>query len=43
MPYRVRGKTVQVRKAGRWRALKTHGSAAKAKRHARALNANVRQ
>jgi len=43
MPYKVLGKTVYVLKGGKWKALKTHESADKAKRHMRALYANVKE
>jgi len=42
MPYRARGNVVQVKRGDRWVVLKRHTSAAAAKRHARALSANVR-
>jgi hypothetical protein len=41
MPYKTTGKTVWVQRDGRWRVLKTHESAAKAKRHLTALRVNV--
>ena len=42
MPYKVVGKTVQVKKDGKWKKLKTHTSAAKAKAHKTALQMNVK-
>lgn len=45
MPYRLNPKNkrqVQVKKSGRWKLLKTHMSAAKARAHLYALNKNVR-
>lgn len=42
MPYQRQGKTVLVKQAGRWQALKTHASEAKAEAHLRALEANVK-
>lgn len=41
MPFRREGKTVLVKRSGRWTALKTHPSEAKAEAHFRALEANV--
>ena len=41
MPYMRVGKVVMVKKGGKWRALKTHATAAKAKKHLAALNINV--
>ncbi len=43
MPYKVRGKTVYVKKAGRWKALKAHTSARAARAHVKALYANVKE
>lgn len=42
MPYRRKGKRVQVKRNGKWVTLKTHVSVEKAKRHERALRANVK-
>lgn len=42
MPYKVKGNTVYVKRGNSWKKLKTHTSAAKAKAHANALNANVK-
>lgn len=42
MPYKATGKTVLIKRGGRWVVLKRHQSEAAARRHARALNANVR-
>jgi len=41
MPYKASGKTVLVKKGGRWVVYKVLDSAAAAVRMARALNANV--
>lgn len=41
MPYKRVGKTVYVKKSGKWRVLKVHESTAKALAHLRALNINV--
>ena len=41
MPYRLIGKTVQVKKGGAWQKLKTHPTVAKAKKHLAALKINV--
>lgn len=41
MPYRRRGKQVQVKKGGAWRTLKTHRTVAQAQAHLAALNINV--
>lgn len=41
MPYKVKGRTVYVKRGGRWQKLKTHPSIEKAKEHLRALYANV--
>jgi hypothetical protein len=43
MPYRVLGLTVQVKKGGVWRKLKTHTSVEKAKEHLVALKVNVEE
>ncbi len=42
MPYRARGRVVQVLRNGRWVTLKVHPTPEKARRHAAALNINVR-
>jgi len=42
MPYKREGKTVYVKKGGKWQVLKTHETAAKAEAHRRALEANVK-
>lgn len=42
MPYRVSGKTVQVKRGGRWVPLHVHKSAAEAKVRAAALRINVK-
>lgn len=42
MPYKASGKTVLVKKGRRWVIFKRHDSEAAARRHARALNANVK-
>lgn len=42
MPYRRRGKIVQVKRSGRWVTLKVHKSIAAAIKHLRALHANVK-
>lgn len=41
MPYKASGTRVLVKRGNRWVVLKVHPTAEKAKRHARALNANV--
>lgn len=41
MPYRLSGNCVEVHKDGRWRLLKRHQSAEKARRHLAALKINV--
>jgi hypothetical protein len=41
MPYKVEGKTVYVKKGGKWQVLKKHPSEAKAQAHLTALNINV--
>lgn len=43
MPYKRKGNTVYVKKAGNWKALKTHKTAVAAEKHKRALYANVRK
>lgn len=43
MPYRRKGRKVQVKKRGRWRTLYTHKTAAKAERQRRAIYANVKR
>ena len=42
MPYKRVGKTVFVKKGGKWKTLKTHPTAEKAEAHRRALEANVK-
>jgi hypothetical protein len=42
MPYRVRGNTVEVSRAKGWVELKTHRNPELARKHFRALKANVR-
>lgn len=42
MPYRRKGRTVEVKKAGRWQKLKAHPSVSAAKSHIRALRTNVK-
>lgn len=42
MPYRLKGKTVQIKRGGRWVKLKTHPTVRAALRHLRALRINVR-
>jgi len=42
MPYRLNGKTVQVKRASGWRKLTTHKTVQAAKRHLKALKANVK-
>lgn len=42
MPYNASGRRVMVKRGGRWVVLKRYPTAAKAKRHAKALNANIR-
>lgn len=42
MPYKASGKNVLVFKNGKWVLYKRHTSAEKARRHAAALNINVR-
>ena len=42
MPYMRVGKVVMVKKGGKWRNLKTHPTAAKAKAQLAALNINVK-
>ena len=41
MPYRRRGKEIQVKKAGKWQMVKRHKSVFAAKRHLAALKINV--
>lgn len=43
MPYKVKGKTVYVKRGARWVSLKTHKTARAAKAHLTALNINVRE
>ena len=42
MPYRLQGKTVQVKKGGKWVNLKTHPTVKKALAHLYALRKNVK-
>jgi hypothetical protein len=43
MPYRLKGKAVQVqRKSGVWHTLKIHSTLNMARKHLQALKANVR-
>ena len=42
MPYRVKGKTVEVSRPKGWTTLKTHSTEAHAKKHLAALNMNVK-
>ena len=42
MPYKSIGKNVYVKRKGKWVLLKEHSSSAKARNHAKALNANVK-
>jgi hypothetical protein len=42
MPYRVRGKTVEVSRPKGWVTLEVHSTPAHAKKHLAALQANVR-
>jgi len=42
MPYRLSGKTVQVKRASGWKKLTTHKTVQAAKRHLKALRANVK-
>lgn len=42
MPYKSSGKRVLVKRKGKWVPHKTHPSEAAARKHASALNANVR-
>ena len=42
MPYKATGKTVLVKRRGRWVVLKRHKSEKGARAHAAALNRNVR-
>jgi len=43
LPFRARGKIVYIKRGDKWVVLKVHPTAEKAKRHAKALNANVRE
>lgn len=43
MPYRARGKVVEVKRKDRWMPLKRHKTVRAAKAHAAALNINVRE
>jgi len=42
MPYKRSGKTVYVKRGGRWVVLKSHPTVNKARKHLAALNINVR-
>ena len=42
MPYRVKGKTVEVSRPKGWVTLKVHSTPAHAKKHLTALNMNVK-
>jgi|TARA_R110000751_G_scaffold99969_1_gene193558 hypothetical protein len=42
MPYRVKGKTVEVSRPKGWVTLKVHSTPAHAKKHLAALNMNVK-
>ena len=42
MPYRVKGKTVEVSRPKGWVTLKVHSTPAHAKKHLAALNINVK-
>jgi hypothetical protein len=42
MPYKVEGRSVYVFKNGHWQLLKRHASKEAARRHWRALEANVK-
>jgi hypothetical protein len=42
MPYRLRGKRIEVKRPQGWRTLKTHRTLQAAKRHLKALKANVK-
>jgi len=42
MPYRVKGKTVEVSRPKGWTTLKAHSTEGKAKKHLTALNMNVK-
>jgi hypothetical protein len=41
MPYKSSGKRVYVKKGGKWKLLKQHGTPGDARKHAQALNINV--
>ena len=41
MPYKIKGRTVLVKKGKKWRVLKKHPTKAKAIAHLRALEINV--
>lgn len=43
MPYRAIGNRVYVKRGNRWVLLKSHSGPLKARRHAAALNANVKE
>tara|TARA_Y100000310_G_scaffold238628_1_gene242088 strand:+ start:848 stop:985 length:138 start_codon:yes stop_codon:yes gene_type:complete len=42
MPYKRRGRTVWVKKDGKWQIFKAHASAEKAEAYRKALEANVK-
>lgn len=42
MPYKASGKTVLIKRGGKWIVLKRHPTPKAAKAHAGALNANVK-
>ncbi len=42
MPYKRKGRTVYVKKGGKWKVKKTHPTVAKAEAHRKALEANVK-
>lgn len=43
MPYKLRGRTILVKKGKKWTVLKKHPSKKKAIAHLRALEANVKK
>jgi len=42
VPYRLRGKTVEVKRPGGWKKLKAHPTVKAAMQHLHALRANVK-
>lgn len=42
MPYRLKGRKVQVKKSGKWKTLKQHKTKEKAQKHLAALKANTK-